>query len=156
VRFIAAEAKELRAGGETIITRLADVLVIQAIRWWIENESDIRVGWLAALKDRQIGCVIALIHRRPEHPWTLSELAAEAAMSRSLLTARFRQIVGQSVMRYLAAWRMHLALRSLKDERVDIGQLAQQVGYESESAFNRAFKRYVGVPPGSMRRSSDA
>ncbi len=153
VRFIAAEAKQLRVGGETIITRLADVLVVQAIRSWIEREPEARTGWLGAVQDRQIGQAIALIHRRPEHAWTLAALAREVGMSRSALSARFKEQVGEPVMRYLATWRMQLALTSLRRDRVDLGALAERVGYQSESAFNRAFKRHVGVPPGAARGS---
>ena len=151
VAFIAAEAEALRPGGETIIKRLADILVIQAIRWWIEHEPGAQVGWLGALRDRQIGKAIMLIHRAPAHPWTIANLAAEAAMSRSAFAARFKELVGEPVMRYIAGWRMHLALTSLQEGKIDIGQLAERVGYQSESAFNRAFKRYVGVPPGAVR-----
>jgi len=153
VRFIAAEAKNLRVGGETIITRLADVLVVQAIRSWIEHEPEARTGWLGAVQDRQIGKAIALIHRRPEHGWTLAALGKEVGMSRSALSARFKELVGESVMRYLATWRMQLALASLRQDRIDIGELAESVGYQSESAFNRAFKRYVGIAPGAARGS---
>lgn len=153
VRFIAEEARALRPGGETIITRLADVLVVQVIRWWIENEPGARIGWLGALRDRQVGRALMLIHRKPEHPWTIANLAEDAAMSRSLLAARFKEMVGEPVMQYLARWRMNLALHELQQrERVDIGRLAERVGYQSESAFNRAFKKHVGIPPGAVKR----
>jgi AraC-like DNA-binding protein len=154
VEFIAQEARMLRPGGETIIKRLADILLIQAIRWWIENEPGARVGWLGALRDRQIGRVLMLIHRFPARDWTIAALAAEVAMSRSALAARFKDLVGESVMRYLVGWRMHLALMSLRQEKIDIGQLAERIGYQSESAFNRAFKRHVGVAPGAVRRGN--
>jgi AraC-like DNA-binding protein len=154
VRFIADEAQAMRAGGETIITRLADVLLVQAIRWWIEHEPNARIGWLGALRDRQIGRVIMLIHRQPARAWTVNTLATEVAMSRSLLAARFKELVGEPVMGYITRWRMHLALTSLREEKVDIGQLAEKLGYQSESAFSRAFKRYVGKPPGAVRASA--
>jgi AraC-like DNA-binding protein len=153
IRFIAQEAHAMRPGGETILTRLADVLLVQTIRWWIENEPDARIGWLGALRDRQIGRVIMLIHRRPAHAWTLDSLAAEVAMSRSLLAARFKELVGEPVMRYITRWRMQLAVTTLREEKIDIGQLAGRLGYQSESSFNRAFKRYVGMPPGAVRAS---
>lgn len=153
VHFIADEAQAMRAGGETIITRLADVLLVQAIRWWIEHEPNARLGWLGALRDPQVGRVIMLIHRQPARAWTVNTLASEVAMSRSLLAARFTELVGEPVMRYLTRWRMHLALTSLREEKIDIGQLAERLGYQSESAFNRAFKRYVGMPPGAVRTS---
>jgi AraC-like DNA-binding protein len=151
VQFIAAEAKNLRPGGETIITRLADVLVIQAIRWCIEHEHVPRRGWLGGMQDARIGQVITLIHQRPEHPWSLASLAQQVGMSRSALSARFKDLVGDSVMHYLAAWRMHVALTSLRQDRVDLGQLAERVGYQSETAFNRAFRRHIGEPPGAFK-----
>jgi AraC-like DNA-binding protein len=149
---MAAEAKELRPGGETVITRLSDILVIQAIRSWIEQDSDARSGWLGALQDRQIGTAIALIHRDPARPWTVSSLAAEAAMSRSAFAARFTELVGEPAMHYVARWRMHVARSWLEDEDVGLGEMAGRLGYQSEAAFSRAFKRFIGVPPGSVRR----
>ncbi|MBA2674831.1 AraC family transcriptional regulator [Ramlibacter sp.] len=151
VRMLADEARHPRAGGEAVLTRLADILVVQAMRWWLANAGEAQFGWLGALRDPQVGRVIALIHRRPEHPWTLASLAGEAALSRSALAERFKALVGQPVMRYLASWRMHLALASLQQGRADVGELAERVGYQSESAFNRAFKRHLGRTPGAVR-----
>jgi AraC-like DNA-binding protein len=155
LRLMAAEAKELRPGGETVITRLSDILVIQAIRSWIEQDSDARSGWLGALQDRQIGTAIALIHREPARPWTVSSLAAEAAMSRSAFAARFTELVGEPAMRYVARWRMHVARAWLEDEDVRLGEMAGRLGYRSEAAFSRAFKRVTGTPPGAVRRRSE-
>lgn len=156
VEFIADEARVLRPGGETIITRLADILIVQAIRWWIEHEPEARGGWLTALRDPQVGRVLLLIHRRPEHPWTIADLAAEAAMSRSSLAARFKALVGEPLMQYLARWRVNLAFSELQHGRVDIGQLAERVGYQSESAFHRAFRKHIGVAPGAVKRMATA
>jgi AraC-like DNA-binding protein len=155
VRMIAREARMLRPGGETIIKRLADILLIQAIRWWLENEPPVQSGWLRALRDKKIGRVITLIHRDPARAWTITSLANEVAMSRSVLAARFKDLVGVSVMRYLVGWRMQLALSSLRKEDVDIGQLAMRLGYQSQSAFNRAFKRYIGTAPGAARNRDE-
>ena len=155
LRFIAAEARELRPGGETVITRLADILVIQAIRAWIEQDSAGQTGWLGALKDKQIGHAIALIHRDPARAWTLASLAAEVAMSRSAFAARFTELVGVPAMHYVARWRMHVALSSLKEHGAGIGELASRLGYQSEAAFSRAFKRLIGVSPGAVRRDPD-
>jgi len=154
LRLMAAEARALRPGGETVITRLADVLVVQAIRAWIEREGAGRGGWLGALGDRQIGRAIALIHRHPARDWTLHALAREVAMSRSAFAARFTALVGEPAMRYLTRWRMHLAHDRLRFENVPVGQLAGRLGYESEAAFSRAFKRIVGVAPGSVARGA--
>ncbi len=153
VRFIAAEAKALRPGGETVITRLADILVIQAIRWWIEQGGAAHTGWLGALQDKQIGRAIALIHRDPARAWTLASLAAEVAMSRSAFAARFTQLVGEPAMHYVARWRMHIALTSLKEQDAALGDVASRFGYQSEAAFSRAFKRFIGVSPGAARRT---
>lgn len=156
LRFIAAEARELRPGGETVVTRLADVLVIQAIRSWIAEDPAAQTGWLGALQDRQIGRAILLIHRAPAHPWTVASLAAEVAMSRSAFAARFTELVGEPVMHYVARWRMHVALTWLKEDNVPLGELASRLGYQSEAAFSRTFKRFIGVSPGAIRRNSDA
>ena len=109
LRLMAAEARELRPGGEAVITRLGDILVIQAIRSWIETDPAARTGWLGALQDRQIGRAITLIHRDPARAWTLAALADEVAMSRSAFAARFTELVGEPPMGYVARWRMHLA-----------------------------------------------
>jgi len=151
LRFMAAEAKQLRPGGETVITRLADVLVIQAIRGWIELDPAAQTGWLGGLRDRQIGRVLTLIHRHPARPWTLESLASEVAMSRSAFAARFSELVGESAMHYVVRWRMHLATTWLREDDSALGELAGRLGYRSEAAFSRAFKRIVGVPPGAAR-----
>ena len=152
LRFMAAEARALAPGGETVITRLADILVIQAIRAWIAHDPSARSGWLGALQDRHVGRALALIHREPARDWTLASLAAEVAMSRSALAARFTEKVGEPVMQYLTRWRMQLALSRLRETDVGIGELANDLGYGSEAAFSRAFKRTLGVPPGEVRR----
>lgn len=150
--FMAAEARELRPGGEAVVTRLADILVIQAIRSWMAEDPAARAGWLGALRDRQIGRALALIHRDPARPWTLAMLAGEVAMSRSAFAARFTELVGQPAMQYVARWRMHVAQARLKDRREGLGELAGQLGYQSEAAFSRAFKRLMGVSPGAVQK----
>jgi AraC-like DNA-binding protein len=153
LRFIGSEARILRPGGDTVLTRLADILIVQAIRWWIEHEPSAEKGWLAALRDRQIGRAIALIQQEPARPWTIATLANEVAMSRSSFADRFTKLVGEPVMRYVARARMHTALTVLREEGADIGELATRVGYESEAAFSRAFKRLIGTTPGVVRRT---
>lgn len=153
LRFMAAEAEALRPGGETVITRLADVLVIQAIRSWLEQDPIAQTGWLGALRDPQIGRAIALIHREPARDWSVAGLAGEVAMSRSAFAARFAALVGEPPMRYLARWRMHVALDRMAEEGASPGDLAFRLGYTSEAAFSRAFKRLMGVPPGAARRA---
>jgi AraC-like DNA-binding protein len=154
LRFLNTEARELRAGGETVITRLADILVIQAIRSWISTDPQAQTGWLGALRDKQIGRAIALIHRDPARDWTVASLASAVGMSRSAFAARFTELVGEPAMHYLSRWKMHAALTWLKESDAPLSQLASKLGYESEAAFSRAFKRLMGVSPGAARRQA--
>lgn len=154
LRLMAAEAREQRPGGEAVITRLADILVIQAIRAWIDQDPGARTGWINALRDQQIGQAIALIHREPARNWTVAGLAHEVAMSRSAFAARFTELAGESPMHYVARWRMQVAMSALKDGGTTVGELANQLGYQSEAAFSRAFKRLNGMPPGMARVAS--
>jgi AraC-like DNA-binding protein len=149
--LIAREAGAMRPGGETVITRLADILVIQGIRAWLETAPEANLGWLAALRDRQIGRTLALIHRHAERPWTVAELAREAGMSRSAFSERFTSLVGQPVMQYVTQWRLHLARQYLREGREPVGSVAVRAGYQSEAAFGRAFKQFFGVSPGLAR-----
>jgi len=156
LRFMAAEARALRPGGDTVITRLADILVIQAIRAWIADDPSARSGWLGAARDPQIGRAITLVHRDPGRTWTLASLAGAVGMSRSAFSARFTDLVGEPAMRYVARAKMHAATTWLKEERATLAELAGRLGYESEAAFSRAFKRLVGVAPGSARAAATA
>ncbi|MCC7381900.1 MAG: AraC family transcriptional regulator [Deltaproteobacteria bacterium] len=153
LRLMAAEAQALKPGGETVITRLSDILVIQAIRSWIERDPVAQTGWLGALQDPQIGRAITLIHREPARDWTLATLASQVAMSRSAFAARFTELVGEPAMHYLARWRMHVAVTWLKEESTGLAEMAARLGYQSEAAFSRAFKRFIGVSPGAVRRN---
>jgi AraC-like DNA-binding protein len=153
LRLIAAEAREPRPGGEAVITRLGDILVVQAIRSWIETDPAARTGWLGALQDRQIGRAIALIHRDPAQAWTVASLARQVAMSRSAFAARFTELVGEPVMRYVTRWRMYVAIDALKEQGTSIAKVASRLGYQSEAAFSRAFKRVISVSPGAIRRN---
>jgi len=154
LRLMIFEARELRPGGEAVLTRLADILVVQAIRSWIESDPAAHSGWLGALRDGQIGRALALIHRDPSRPWTVAALAGAAAMSRSAFAARFSELVGEPVMGYLTRWRMLLASTWLVEDDAPIAELANRLGYRSEAAFSRAFKRVVGLPPGAVRRGA--
>ena len=153
LRLMAVEARELRPGGEAVITRLGDILVVQAIRSWLETDAAARTGWLGALQDRQIGRALALIHREPSRAWTVASLADELAMSRSAFAARFTELVDEPVMQYVTRWRMQVAVNSLKEEGATVAELANRLGYRSEAAFARAFKRVIGVPPGAIKRT---
>jgi AraC-like DNA-binding protein len=138
LRLMAAEAKELRPGGEAIITRLGDPA----------SQS----GWLGALRDRQIGRALSLIHRDPARDWTVAALADELAMSRSAFAARFTELVDEPAMQYVTRWRMQVAVSALREEGATVAELASRLGYRSEAAFARAFKRVIGVPPGAIKR----
>ena len=155
LRLIAREARSLRPGGETVITRLADILVIQTIRAWLETAPEAQQGWFKALRDPQLGRALAVIHRNPEMEHTLISLAACAGMSRSLFAARFTQMLGEPAMRYLTQWRMKLAHRRLQETSEPLSVLAAEVGYQSEAAFCRAFKREFGMPPGAVRQGKE-
>ncbi len=153
LQFIAREARELRPGGETVITRLADIVVIEAIRRWINTSPEADRGWLKAARDKQIGRAIIAIHRTPAHDWTVDSLAKIAGMSRSAFSARFTSLVGRPAKQYLTAWRMHLARAQLLETSQSIAAIAADLGYQSEPAFNRAFKRIFNEPPGQVRRN---
>jgi len=153
IRFMTSEASTLQAGGETIITRLADVLVIQAIRSWIAQDASARTGWFGALRDPQIGRALTKLHQEPTRRWTLAKLATEAGMSRSAFAARFKALVGESAVRYAARLKMQDAFVALRDGDASIGEMAARFDYDSEAAFSRAFKRLMGASPGSVRRT---
>jgi AraC-like DNA-binding protein len=152
LRFMGAEARAMRPGGDTVITRLADILVIQAIRAWMTHDPSARSGWLGAVRDPQIGRAIALVHRDPGRAWTVASLASAVGMSRSAFSARFTELAGEPAMHYVARARMHAAAAWLKEGRTTVAELAGRLGYESEAAFSRAFKRVVGMAPGAARR----
>jgi AraC-like DNA-binding protein len=156
LRLIANEARAIRPGGETVMTRLSDVLVIQAIRSWLENDPAARTGWLGALRDRQIGHALALVHRDPGQPWSVASLASASAMSRSAFAARFTALVGEPAMSYVTRRRMYTARRALEEEDISVSAVAGRLGYSSEAAFSRAFTRHLGETPGAVRRAAHA
>lgn len=152
--MLGAEALSLRLGSAAVMTRLADVLVLQTIRAWLERDEDRRHGWLRALRDPDIGRALALIHRRGEEPWTVASLAREVHLSRSVFSERFSRLVGKSPMQYVTRWRMSLARSWMQEERLSPSEAAHRLGYSSEAAFSRAFKRYFQTPPGAFRRGT--
>jgi AraC-like DNA-binding protein len=147
------ESEKPSAGGETILARLSELLFLQSVRDYIERLPAEATGWLSALRDRHIGAALRHMHARPAHRWTVDELAREVGVSRSALAERFNQVVGTPPMQYLGSWRLQLAAQQMLARGLGIAQAAAEVGYESEAAFNRAFKRQVGMSPGSWRRS---
>ncbi len=152
--MLGREALSLRPGSVTMMTRLADILVLQTIRAWLENDDNRQSGWLAALSDPDIGHALALIHHRAEEPWTVSSLAAELHMSRSVFSERFSRQVGIAPMQYVTRWRMHLASSWIREDRLSLSEVAVRLGYSSEAAFSRAFKRHLQVPPGAIRNGT--
>ncbi|HVY06503.1 MAG TPA: AraC family transcriptional regulator [Burkholderiales bacterium] len=139
-------------GGAAVIAKLAEILFVEAVRRYIDALPPDQQGWLAGLRDPSIGRALALMHDQPAHPWTVDELGRQVAMSRSSLAMRFTQVLGQPPMAYLAAWRMRLAAQMLIADEQPIVRIAEETGYESESSFNRAFKRSYGIPPATFRR----
>jgi AraC-like DNA-binding protein len=148
-----AEVESQRVGSATIMARLADIVMTQIVRSWLENRSDDLSGWLAAVKHPQIGLALARIHRQPGDPWTVDTLAAAVGLSRSLFADRFTALLGVSPARYLLQWRMRLAAAWLKNESMTVGEVAARLGYASDAAFSRAFKRFMGAAPRVLRPS---
>jgi AraC-like DNA-binding protein len=151
VQLIIRESALQRPGAEVMLNRLTELLFIQIIRLWSEHYADASHGWVRALRDQPISTALRLIHHSPERRWTVQELAAAAGLSRSAFSARFTEMVGEPPVSYLTRWRMLRATRLLKNE-VRVETIAELLGYESEAAFRKAFKREVGVPPAQYRR----
>jgi len=147
IELMAEEATSLAAGGETIVAHLADIIVIKAIRYWLEHAPEASKGWLGAIKDPKLGKALSLMHAHPESHWTVDRLATQAGMSRSGFSARFTEIIGTSVKQYLTEWRMNLARMKIMQSPTPLIELAEELGYTSEAAFSRAYKRVFGVPP---------
>lgn len=154
--FMASEVEAMQPGGETIVTRLSDILVVQALRYWLSENPLGQRGWLYALQDNKVGAAIIAIQRKPDFDWTVERLAQEVAMSRSAFAARFKRLVGEPPMQFLAEWRMQIAVGWLSEERLSIAQLADRLGYKSEAAFSRAFKRFNGCSPSEIKRRSSS
>ena len=135
-----------------MLARLSEVLFAEAIRHYMDGLPPDRAGWLAGLRDRHVGRALALLHERPAHAWTVDELARKVGLSRSALGERFAELIGAPPMQYLTRWRTSLAARQLRETQASILRIAGDVGYESEAAFNRAFKREFGLPPAAWRK----
>lgn len=152
MQYIANEIAINQLGCQTVVARLADILFIQAVRAYIAGLSNEQGNWLRALSDPEIGIALSLMHRCSDSPWTVATLAQQIPMSRSAFSARFSQLVGQPPMQYLTTWRMLKATELLRESQSGMREIASQVGYESEVAFRKAFKRWAGVAPGVYRR----
>ena len=145
-------SRDKRPGGQAMLERISEMLFVDALRRHVERLPEESTGWLAGLRDRHVGRALALIHEHPSRPWTIDMLADEIALSRSALYERFTQLIGQPPMQYLTQWRMQVAANLLRQSRAPVLSVALDVGYESEAAFTRAFKRLVGTPPATWRR----
>lgn len=152
LRLMASELSQPQPGGEAVATRLADILVVQAIRAWLSTNLDTGAGWLRAIQDPRIGRALEAIHTEPGGEWTLERLAQVATLSRSSFSTRFTELVGEAPIAYLTRWRMNIAHARLRDENTTVSRLAAELGYQSEAGFNRAFTRIIGCTPGSIRR----
>jgi AraC-like DNA-binding protein len=154
IRFSVGEANAARAGGEAVLSKLSEVLFVETLRRYIAQLPPEQTGWLAGARDPEIGKALALLHRNPAKPWTIATLAQEVGISRSVLAARFRGYLGEPPMSYLTRWRLQIGARLLKSSNRSVADIAAEVGYESESAFNRAFKREFEAPPARFRLNS--
>jgi len=153
-RFAASEIAAGRLGSTTVIAKLSELLFVEAVTEFVATLPPERRGWLAGLRDAQIGRALGLLHARPAHAWTAEALALEVGMSRSAFAERFTSLVGQPPMQYLTVWRMHVAAQQLREGRTALAQIGFASGYESEAAFSRAFKRQFGMSPGAWRKQS--
>ena len=153
--FAAAESAARRPGSEALLERLSEMMFVDAIRRHVEHLPPETTGWLAGLRDRYVGRALALLHERPAAPWTIEDLSSQVGLSRSALHERFVSLIGQPPVQYLTNWRMQLASRLLLEGRSTVATVAVDVGYDSEAAFARAFKRLVGMPPAAWRRAHE-
>ena len=154
LQHAAEESRAPRAGSDTVLAKLSELLFVEAVRACIATLPPDRTGWLAGLRDPHVGRALALLHGRVAHAWSVEELAREVGLSRSVLGERFAALLGEPPMRYLGRWRMQLASLRLRESDDSIARIAADVGYDSEAAFHRAFKRELGVPPAAWRRHS--
>jgi AraC-like DNA-binding protein len=154
LQLLASEMSEPAPGAEVMVNRLADILFIQCVRAHIASESETcKSGWLRAIFDPKIGAALKAIHERVENPWTVEALAAAAGMSRSAFALRFKELLGETPLEYLTNWRMYKATGFLQDGDKKLFEVAKSVGYESDAAFSKAFKRVLGLAPSEYRRS---
>lgn len=153
VRYALREARSPRPGGAGVLAKLAEVLFIEVLRLYMNEQREGRTGWLAGVGDRIVGAALSSLHKRPAHAWTLEELARASGTSRSVLAERFQHMVGSSPMQYLTQWRMLLAANLLRHSNAPLAHIAEGVGYQTDTAFIRAFRREFGAPPAAWRRS---
>jgi len=156
LRTAVAESNAKRPGGEAVLARMSELLFVEVLRRYVDALPAEQTGWLAGMRDPFVGRALSLLHEKPADEWTLERLGRQVGLSRSSLHDRFVHFIGQPAMQYLASWRMQLAAAKLRDTEAKIADIAADVGYESEAAFSRAFKRIVGVAPSEWRRDRRA
>lgn len=154
LKFTVNEARAARPGNAAILGRLTELMFVEILREYMQRLPSSHGGWLSGLKDPHVGKALRLMHEDPVRDWTVDELAREVAISRSVLAQRFTTLVGEAPMRYLAGWRMQVAKQMMRDGEANVQDIAMRVGYESEAAFSRAFKRATGSPPTAWRRAA--
>jgi len=153
IRFSVDDVNGSHAGSGLVLARLSEVLIVETLRRYIRSLPPDQTGWLAGARDPTIGQALALLHKEPEKPWTISDLARRVGLSRTRLADRFRHYLGESPMAYLAKWRLKLGAEILQSSDASVAEIAATVGYGSEASFNRAFKREFDCPPAQYRRS---
>ena len=154
IRYSVDNADASKPGGETVLAKLSEVLFVETLRRYIAQLPQEQTGWLAGVRDPDVGKALALMHRKPAHPWTIAALANQVGISRSVLAERFRRYLSETPIAYLTRWRLQLGAQLLTSTSNGVAQVAAEVGYESESSFNRAFKREFGLPPARFRSQS--
>jgi len=153
LQYLIHETAQPGPGNRAVLARLSEFLFMELLRWQLRTSAESGSGWFAGLHDPHVGRALQLMHSEPARAWSVQDLARQSALSRASLGRKFVALVGHSPMQYLAVWRMHLARQLLRDSRLGIGEIAGRVGYESEAAFNRAFRRLVGSPPSAWRQA---
>jgi transcriptional regulator GlxA family with amidase domain len=153
LKFSVAHAANSEAGTDATLTKLSEVLFVETLRRYVRGLPEGETGWLAGTRDEAVGKSLTLLHQKPAHPWTLAELARETGLSRTVLSERFSHFLGEPPMTYLTRWRLRLGARGLVSTSRSVAQIAIEAGYESEAAFNRAFKREYGLPPARYRKA---
>jgi AraC-like DNA-binding protein len=154
IRYSVGNAGDSRPGGEAVLAKLSEVLFVETLRRYIALLPEEQTGWLAGVRDPEVGKALALLHRKPAHPWTIATIANEVGISRSVLAERFRRYLSETPIAYLTRWRLHLGAEMLKSTSSSVAEIAAEVGYESEPSFNRAFKREFALPPARFRSQS--
>jgi len=154
IRYSIADTGGSPAGIQAVLARLCETLFIETLRRYMSLLPAGQTGWLAGARDAEIGRVLALMHRQPAASWTIASLAREVGVSRAVLAERFRQYLGEPPVAYLTRWRLHLGAQMLSSTSHSVAQIASKAGYDSEAAFNRAFKRAFGKPPARYRNET--